>query len=281
VRLSGASPIAVSTIARLEFSTATRQRWIRIFAVAFALLSVALAYSVGAAQEAGGPEGFARTTVALVPLVLVLVPLAALLFGVSGHAGEPGSEAFLFTQPVTRSEVLVGRWAGQFAALAVAVTAGFGAGGALLVFVGGTAGVPRYLFFLAASLMLAGVFLSLGAAIAAGVGSRASSLGVAAFAWFFFVLLYDAVALAIAGWAPGRTGARILFFSVFGNPTDLIRVLVLSVSGTPHVLGAAGDSWIRLLGGRMTAGVLSAIAVALWIAAPLEAARRLLAARDL
>ena len=60
---------AVCVIARLEFSTATRQRWIRIFAVAFAMLSLGLAYSVGAAREAGGAEGFARTTVALVPLV--------------------------------------------------------------------------------------------------------------------------------------------------------------------------------------------------------------------
>jgi Cu-processing system permease protein len=272
---------AVCVIARLEFSTATRQRWIRIFAVAFAMLSLGLAYSVGAAREAGGAEGFARTTVALVPLVLVLVPLAALLLGVSGHAGDPGSEAFLFTQPVTRREVLLGRWAGQFAALAGAVAAGFGAGGALLVFVVGPAGILRYLFFLVATVLLAGVFLSLGAAIGSGLPSRATGLGLAAFVWFFFVLLYDAAALAVAGWVPGRTGARVLFFSVFGNPADLVRVLVLSVSGTPHVLGAAGESWIRFLGGSVGAGLLSTAALALWVTAPLEAARRLLAARDL
>lgn len=272
---------AVGVIARLEFSTATRQRWIRIFAAAFALLSIGIAYSVGAAREAGGAEGFARTTVALVPLVLVLVPMAALLLGVSGHVGDPGSEAFLFTQPVMRREVLVGRWAGQFAALAGAIGAGFGAGGILLAFLAGPAGIVRYAFFLAATVVLAAVFLSLGAAIGSGFSTRATGLGVAAFVWFVFVLLYDAVALAVAGWAPGRTGARLLFFSVFGNPADLVRVLVLSVSGTPHVLGAAGESWLRLLGGGVAAGLLSAVALALWVAAPLEAARRLLAARDL
>jgi Cu-processing system permease protein len=272
---------AVAVIARLEFSAATRQRWIRIFAAAFALLAVGVAGSVGAAREAGGAEGFARTTVALVPLVLVLVPIAALLIGVSGHAGDPGSEAFLFTQPVTRREVLIGRWAGQFAALFGAIVAGFGAGGALIAFVAGADGVLRYLFFLAATVVLGGVFLSIGAAIGCGVPSRATGLGVAAFVWFFFVLLYDAAALLLAGWAPGRTGARILFFSVFGNPADLVRVLVLSISGTPHVLGAAGESWVRLLGGSLATGVLSAVALGLWVAAPLEAARRMLAARDL
>jgi Cu-processing system permease protein len=272
---------AIGVIARLEFSTATRQRWIRIFAAAFALLTIGMAYSVGAAREAGGAEGFARTTVALVPLVLVLVPMAALLLGVSGHAGDPGSEAFLFTQPVTRREVLVGRWAGQFAALAGSIAAGFGAGATLLAFLAGPDGVLRYLFFLAATVVLAGVFLSLGAAIGSGVASRATGLGVAAFVWFFFVLLFDAAALTLAGWAPGQAGARVLFVSVFGNPADLVRVLILSVSGTPHVLGAAGESWFRLLGGGVPAGLLSAVALVLWVAAPLEAARRLLARRDL
>jgi hypothetical protein len=58
-------------------------------------------------------------------------------------------------------------------------------------------------------------------------------------------------------------------------------VLVLSVSATPHVLGAAGESWVRFLGGSAGAGILSAAVLLLWVAGPLEAARRLLAARDL
>jgi Cu-processing system permease protein len=272
---------AVGVIAKLEFATTTRQRWIRIFAAAFALLSVGVAWSIGAAREAGGAEGFARTTVALVPLVLVLVPLAALLLGVSGHAGDPGSEAFLFTQPLTRREVLLGRWAGQFAALAGAIAAGFGAGGVVLVFQTGPDGILRYLFFLAATVLLGAVFLSIGAAIGSAIPSRATGLGVAAFVWFVFVLLYDAGALTLAGWAPGRSGARVLFLSVFGNPADLVRVLVLSVSGTPHVLGAAGESWVRFLGGSVGAGLLSAVALVLWVALPLAGARRVLSARDL
>jgi ABC-type transport system involved in multi-copper enzyme maturation permease subunit len=177
--------------------------------------------------------------------------------------------------------VLLGRWAGQFAALAGAIAAGFGTGGALLVFVAGPAGILRYIFFVGATVLLAGVFLSLGAAIGSGLPSRATGLGVGAFVWFVFVLLYDAAALAAAGWASGSTGARVLFLSVFGNPADLVRVLVLSVSGTPHVLGAAGESWVRFLGGSAGAGILSAAVLLLWVAGPLEAARRLLAARDL
>jgi Cu-processing system permease protein len=272
---------AVGVIARLEFSAATRQRWVRFFALTFALLSVVIASSAGAAEELSGPEGFARTTVSLVPLTLLLVPLAALLLGVTGQVGEPGSEAYLFAQPVTRAEVLLGKWLGQVAALSAAIAVGLGAGGAFLAASAGPAGIERFLFLIAASVVLGAVFLSLAAAIAAATSRRAAALGLAAFVWFLSALLYDGIALAVAGWSPGRTGTRVLFVSVFGNPADLARVLILQLAGTPHVLGAAGEAWNRFLGGALPALLLSSIALLAWSALPLAAARRSLRRRDL
>ncbi len=271
---------AVVTIARLEFTAATRQRWIRVFAIAFALLSTVIAASAGGAEELGSPEGFARTTVALVPLALLLVPLVALLLAVSGQAGEPGSEAFLFAQPVGRFEVVLGRCAGEVAALSAALVVGLGAGGLFLAATVGPEGLPRFLLFLAVSLLLGAAFVSIGAAVAALAAKRSTGLGLAAFVWFCFALLYDGVALGIAGFAPGRTGARVLFASVFGNPGDLARVLTLSLAGTPHILGAAGEAWTRFLGGPVAAIGLATAALLAWVAAPLELARRSTARRD-
>lgn len=268
-------------IARLEFAAAARQRWVRLFAAAFALLSLAAAYSSGAMEELGAPEGFARTTVALVPLVLLLVPVASLLLGVSGFSGEPGGETFLFSQPAGRFEVVLGKWMGQTLALAASLTAGFGAGAAFLVATAGPAQLPRFLFFLAASVLLAAAFLAIAAAIAARVPTRAAALGLAAFVWALFALLYDAAALAAAGWIPGRIGARVLFASVFGNPADLARILTLSVAGTPHILGAAGEAWTRFLGGPLAASGLSLAVLLLWTAAPLAVARLWINRRDL
>jgi hypothetical protein len=72
----------------------------------------------------------------------------------------------------------------------------------------------------------------------------------------------------------------VLFISVFGNVVDLARVLTLLLAGTPHVLGAAGESWLRALGGTEAALLLAAAAIAFWIVAPLIAAARIQAARD-
>ena len=118
----------VGVLARLELVVTIRRQWVRLFAMIFGLLTSAAAYSVAGLDDAGGPDGFSRLTVALVPVILMLVPLAALLVGISGQSDEGSGEAFLFTQPLSRSEVLVGCWLGQAAALGGAVVLGFGAG---------------------------------------------------------------------------------------------------------------------------------------------------------
>ena len=269
------------TIARLEFACVLRQRWVQLFGAAFALLALGAAHAAAALTELSGPEGFERTTVTLVPLVIALVPLAALMLAAAGQVDEPGGEAFLFTQPVNRFTVVLGRWAGQSLALGYALGAGLGAGAAYLAVLAGFAGIGRYLFFIAVAALLGAAFLALGAAISLRVGRRNAALASAAFAWVLFVLVYDAAALGAAGWLTGRIGARVLCISVLGNPADLARVLTLSVAGTPHVLGAAGEAWNRFLGGPVPATVIALGGLMAWTGIALLAARRFVRGREL
>jgi Cu-processing system permease protein len=271
----------ILTIARLELTAAARLKWIRLLGAAFALLSAAAAYSAGAAAELTGADGFARTTLTLVPVVLILVPLAALILGVSGQAADPGGQTFLFGQPVSRATVLVGRWLGESAALGGAIAFGFTAGAMVVLAGSGADGSAGFVLFGLLSLALAVVFLSIAAAIASVTDKRVTALGVATFVWFLFVLLYDGAMLSLAGWLTGPAGGRLLFGSVFGNPADLVRVLALSWGGSPYILGAAGDAWTRFLGGTTTAAVAAVGALAGWAAAPLAVGVRLINARDL
>lgn len=269
------------TIARLELTAAGRLKWIRLLTASFALLAAAAAYSAGAADELSGADGFTRTTMALVPVVLILVPLSSLILGVSGQTAEPGSEPFLFAQPVGRATVLIGRWLGESAALAGAIVLGLGIGGGIVAFGSGTNGLAQFTFFVLASVVLATIFLAIAAAVAAATEKRVVALGAAIFVWFFFALLYDGAMLSLAGWMTGSLGGRVLFGSVFGNPADLIRVVTLSVAGTPNVLGAAGDAWVRFLGGSTAATLAAIAALTAWVVVPLAAGIQLIRARDL
>jgi Cu-processing system permease protein len=268
-------------IARLEFVAVARLRWIRLLTAAFTLLAAAAAYSAGAANELSGADGFARTTMALVPVVLLLVPLSALILGVSGQSSETECEPFLFSQPVGRESVLIGRWLGESIALAGALSIGLGLGGAVVAFSSGGEGMAQFMVFVTAAVILAMIFLSIAAAIAAATEKRVVALGVGIFAWFVFVLLYDGIALSLAGWMTASRGGPVLFVSVFGNPADLVRVATLSVAGTPNVLGAAGDAWVRFLGGTAAATMAAVAGLAVWVVAPLMMGVRLICARDL
>jgi Cu-processing system permease protein len=268
-------------IARLEYVASARLRWIHLLAAAYALLALGAAYAAGAAAELGSVDGFARTTMALVPVALILAPLSALVLGVSAQTPEPGADDFLFTQPVSRRAVVIGRWAGEAAALGTATAGGLGAGAIVISANAGLEGLAGYAFFTASAVVLGWIFLAIAAAIAAAARSRTAALAGGTFAWFIFVLLYDGVALTLAGWLSGPAGGRVLFASVFGNPADLVRVGVLMVAGHANVLGAAGDAWLRFLGGPAAALAWTTAGVVLWTIAPLAAAVRLIGTRDL
>jgi Cu-processing system permease protein len=269
------------TVARLEMTAAARLKWIRLLTAAFALLAAAAAYSAGAANELSGADGFERTTMALVPVVLILVPLSALILGVSGQCAETGSEPFLFGQPVGRGTVLIARWLGESAALATTIAIGLGIGAGIVAIGSGTDGLPQFGFFVLVSIVLGTIFLSIASAVAAATEKRAVALGIGIFVWFFFVLLYDGAALSLASWITGSAGGRVLFGSVFGNPADLVRVVALSIAGTPNVLGAAGDAWVRFLGGSVGATAAAVTALIAWIVVPLAVAIQLIRVRDL
>jgi Cu-processing system permease protein len=270
----------LTTIARMEFTASGRVWWIRLLTLAYALMTIAMAYASGVIGETEPTEAFARLTVAVLPLALTLVPLAALLVGVTGAATDDAT-SFLLSQPVSRLEHLAGKWLGQAAALSMSLIAGFGAGGAIVSLVSGASDVARFGVLIAACLLAAIAFLSIATLIVAAVSRRSTAMGIAAFVWFACVILYDAVMLSIAVWASGVEGARVLFISVFGNVVDLVRVLALMLAGTPHVLGAAGESWLRALGGPRAASALSTFALLAWIFVPLAIAVRIHSARDL
>ncbi len=268
------------TIARMEFTAAARLWWIRLFAIAYALVTVAMAYASGVTGDTGSEEGFARLTVAVLPLALMLVPLASLLAGTSG-AADAGETTFLLAQPVSRRQLAIGCWLGQAGAVSTALIVGLGTGGALVAAISRPHDVARFGVLIVACLLAGLAFLSIGTLVASTVHRRHAAIGAAAFVWCVAVLFYDAAMLGLALAVPGTTGAQVLFVSVFANALDLVRVWTLVAAGTPHVLGAAGESWMRALGSPAATIAVSSAALAAWIVVPLAVSTSMYSARDL
>ena len=156
---------AIGTISRQELIINIRNRWTLVFAAVFGALVLAISYFGLVTGGNVGFQGFARTSASLVNMVLYIVPLVALVMGTLSFTSETSASELLFSQPVTRGEILLGKFLGLFASIFTATLIGFGLAGIIIAVKAGTEGAWRYPAFVAFSLLLAMIFLSLSAFI--------------------------------------------------------------------------------------------------------------------
>lgn len=104
----------ILAIAKEELTINIRNKWTIIFAVVFGLLVVSISYFGTMAEGFSGMQDFTRTSASILNLVLYVVPLVALTMGTLSFTGDKGSTELLYSQPISRAEVLVGKFVGVF-----------------------------------------------------------------------------------------------------------------------------------------------------------------------
>ena len=271
----------VGRIARQELTVNIRNRWTIIFAVVFGVLIVGISYIGIMAEGFSGMQNFTRTSASMLNLVLYIVPLVALVMGTLSFTGDRGTTELLFSQPLFRGEVLVGKVLGLFLSLSLSMLLGFVASGGVISSVTGTEGLPQYGMFVALSLLLALVFLVVSVVIATANRRKSRSFGISLFAWFFFVLFYDLIVIGVSLFFKGKTANTILFLSLFGNPVDMVRVASLIILDNASIFGAAGAALLRFLGGSAASVALLVGSLLVWIGVPVALSRRLLNRQDI
>ena len=269
--------------AREELTLAVRSRLLLIFAVVFGVLSLLVASSGYILTGGTGLQDFSRTAASLVELVLLVVPLASLVIGVTALTPEAGSAELLYSQPVGRHIILAGKLAGLMAALVAAETIGFGASGVVLFLRTGQAGVTGFLGVMFAAVVLTAVFLGVAAAITGGATShrRARSLATALAVWFAAVVLFDVAVLGIASWLPSGPASRLLIVSAIVNPVDAVRTATLMALEGTTAFGAASLAFLRFTHGATGAAWWLATSAFIWVAAPLAIGMARLSRRDI
>lgn len=267
--------------ARQELALAVRSRWTQVFAAVFAGLALAVAASGYVLTGGLGVQDFARTAVSLVQLVVLLVPLTALLIGVSNLAPEREAE-LLFSQPVARWSIVLGRLLGLLAALVAAQGLGLGAAGIVVFLQAGPEGLLGYLALGLGAVLLTAVFLGLAALIAvASIGrGRSRGIALALVTWFAAVVLFDLAALGAASMLSSGRGSRLLIAAVIVNPVDAVRTGALLAIEGAAAFGAASLAFLRFSGGPARGALILALSVAAWAVAPAALAMRRIGRTD-
>ncbi len=261
----------VAIIAGKEFRDSRRNRWFLTSAGVFTAVALGLCW-LGVAGAAGsGFAGWSRTVAGLLNLVMLIVPLMGLSLGAFAVAGERerGTLLLLLSQPLTATELVLGKFIGLTGASIAALALGFGVAATAMA-AGGVAGDPLpFLGFLALAALMAAACVAVGLLISVASPRVAVAAGTALALWLLLVLVGD---LGLMGTALAlRLEARQLLWAALANPLQLFKLASLvAVRGELEVLGPVGAYATRVLGGGLLP--LLAGALAAWAALPLAAA---------
>lgn len=232
----------VRVIAAKEFRDRIRNRWVLAVAIIFALFALAIAY-FGASQQ--GEVGFRSidvTVASLVSLVTYLVPLIALILGYDAVVGESerGSLELMLSMPITRFEILLGKYLGLAAALAVSTVLGFGAGLVPLVSELSANDAYHYAGFVGSAILMGLAFLSISMLVSVLAQDRVRASGVAIALWFFFVLIFDLLLMGALVLSQGRLGSGMFAAILMLNPADVFRLMnIFSSEQVQNMYGLA------------------------------------------
>ena len=273
---------AVTAIAGREVLAGIRNRWLLAASLLLGVLALTLAFIGSSPAGAVAASPLAITVVSLSSLSVFLVPLIGLLVSYDTLVGEieRGTMPLLVTYPVTRWRIVLGKFAGQVAILAIATVAGFGVA-ALVTGLGDGGDAEAWRAFgimVGGSILLGATFIALGTLFSAVVAERGTAAGISAAAWLIFVVLFDMALLAILVADEGQVVSGELFrVLLLLNPTDVYRMLTLAGSETVGALsGMAGVSAEAAFGHALLFPVM-----VLWIAVPLGLAGLLFGRKEL
>lgn len=260
----------IAIIARKEFWERVRNRWVLAIAIIFTLFALVIAYFGAAQQGAVGFKSIELTIASLVSLVIYLMPLIALILGYDAVVGERerGSLDLMLSLPITRAELLLGKFCGLSAALAFSTVAGFGLVGAILATQAGTAAMYDYGGFMLSAILMGMAFLSLALLVSVLAKNKTSASGAAIALWFVYVLVYDMLLVGLLVASNGQGTGAVLPGLLLLNPADIFRILnVFSLSEVRTLYGLA-----TVFPPALTTPWVLGSAMLFWIVAPLALA---------
>lgn len=267
------------TLARRELRDAVRSRWFLLYTLAFTVLGLAVSFVSAAGTGGSGLSGFGRTTAGLVNLVLLVVPLMALSAGAASIASdrERGMLSYLFSQPMNRSELLIGKFLGLAGALLASISLGLGACALILAWKGLRTN-PESMFWLCGlSFLLALGMLSVGMLISTLARRASVAVGTAIFVWLMLVFVSDLALMA--GAVALRLRIETLFAASLVNPLQVFKMWSLhAVDANLDVLGPAGLYAVEEHG--MSLHAIFGGCMAAWVVLPLLLASFVLSRRS-
>jgi len=218
-------------VAGKEWRDGWRNRWLLAITILFAIMAVGISWFGSVAYGQSGLAPLSTIIASLSSLAVLVMPLIALLLGYDAFVGEQeqGTLILLLTYPITKFQLVLGKFLGQASILAVASFVGFGSAAVLLSLEAFSLDlVISFFIFVTSATLLGAVFLALAHLLSLLVTEKTRAAGLALFVWFFFTLLYDLGLLSVLVGTEGWLNQTSLKIALLANPTDVFRLINLA-----------------------------------------------------
>jgi Cu-processing system permease protein len=256
-------------IAQQEFILNRRNKWVVSFAGIFVLLTFFISYFGMITSGYSGFQDFARTSTSLINLAGFIIPLFALLLGVFSFISNKEYLELMVTQPVSRFQVIVGKYFGLLLTLLGATIIGFTVPGILISTAIGTEGALGYAMVIFFSMFLGIVFTGCAILISQISKRQQIALGIAIGIWIFFEVVYGLLLMGTTLYFPPAVLKSTLIVGLMGNPIDIVRVLSLIAVGGLEFFGPAGATLLKLVGSEWLAMLYGFFGLLGWTVIPL------------
>jgi len=231
---------SVYCVGKKEFLDNIRNKWVIVLTTILFLLVILFSYLAGAHGRLGNTQS---TVIGLIGISSILIPLIAIILGFSTISGEAESGSFsvVLSYPVTRLEVLLGKFLGLGSVIIVSILIGFGIGGIIITALAGGGSWLGYLIFIVLTILLGLIYLSLSICISAFFKRRITSIGGGLIMFFWGMIMSSVFAGILIG-----TGHSIkdlatgnipswYWLENFLSPTDLNQLAVMRGFGISNI----------------------------------------------
>ncbi|MBU3740781.1 MAG: ABC transporter permease [Candidatus Kapabacteria bacterium] len=243
-----------------------RSKWLALYLTFFAAVTEGLLYFTA---------GEAKTVIGLMNVVLLLIPLAAVVFGTLHVHHNRDFVELMLTQPVSRPSIFGALYLG----VALPFMAAFVIGVGVPSILHGVAFTAPFQALIGTGCALTMVFFAIAYFVGVAIQDKATAMGAAFLLWLLFGVVYDGVILGVTVAFADYPLEMATIGMIVGNPIDLARIIVMLTFDYAALMGYTGAVFQQFFG--TTTGIMvSTLSLALWTLIPVYAGYRTFCRKD-
>ncbi len=244
-------------ILKYSFFDLMRSRWSYVYFAFYLLLSFVLLFL---------NNDVSKAIITLMNIILVLTPLIGTIFGVMYYYDSREFTELLLAQPIKRSTIFFGQYAGLALSLSLSVVLGLGIPFLAYGIIKSNA-IFNFSLLLLISAMLTFIFVALAFIIGLYNENKIKGFGYAILVWLGLAVVYDGVFLISLMIFDDYPLDKMSLFATMFNPIDLGRILILLKLDISALLGYTGAIFQQFFGTGLGM-TLSLFVLFLWVLIP-------------